>query len=230
MPTLAVIGDVHANFELLERVLERVAQERVDGLLLVGDLGSHDLSYAKRRTPERDARYLASVEEVLRRARAVAPELAYVPGNHDLPDLDFEGNADGRVIELAGVRVGGIGGAGPGRFGFAYEWEEDQIRARPRLDCELLLCHAPPADTTLDRLHARPAHVGSVAIREIAVQHAGCWSAVTSTRRPASSSSRVACASTPAGWARPSARRRSASCAGAARAGRCATSSSRAAS
>lgn len=169
----AVIGDVHAHFEYLDLVLARVAAAGVDGILFVGDLGSHDLSYAKRRTPERDARYLASVEEVLRRARAVAPEVLYVPGNHDLPDLACEGNVDGRVRELAGVRIGGIGGAGPGRFGFAYEWDDDQIRARPALACELLLCHAPPRDTTLDRLLARPEHVGSRAIRELAERHRG---------------------------------------------------------
>lgn len=169
----AVIGDVHAHFAYLDEVLARVATAAVDGILLVGDLGSHDLSYAKRRTPERDARYLASVEEVLRRARAVAPDVLYVPGNHDLPDLACEGNVDGRVRELAGVRIGGIGGAGPGRFGFAYEWDDDEIRARAALECELVLCHAPPRDTTLDRLFTRPEHVGSAAIRELAERHTG---------------------------------------------------------
>jgi hypothetical protein len=169
----AVIGDVHAHFAYLDEVLGRVAQEPVDALLFVGDLGSHDLSYARRRTPERDARYLASIEEVLRRARTVCAEVLYVPGNHDLPDLGFAGNVDGRVRTIAGVRIGGIGGAGPGRFGFAYEWDDDQIRARPALACDLLLCHAPPQGTTLDQLVPRPEHVGSAAIRELAQRHTG---------------------------------------------------------
>ena len=168
-----VVGDVHANFARLDRVLRRLAREPLDAVLLVGDLGSHDLSYARRRTPERDARYLASVEEVLRRARDVAERVLYVPGNHDLPTLDFEGNADHRVLEVAGVRVGGIGGAGPGRFGFAYEWEEDDVLRRPELDCDVLLCHAPPANTALDRLARSPEHVGSFAIRERAERHRG---------------------------------------------------------
>ncbi|MBK7874696.1 MAG: metallophosphoesterase family protein [Planctomycetes bacterium] len=168
-----VVGDVHANFARLDRVLRRLARERLDAILFVGDLGSHDLSYARRRTPERDARYLASVEEVLRRGRDVAERVLYVPGNHDLPDLAFDGNVDARVVEVAGVRVGGIGGAGPGRFGFAYEWEEEAIRARAELDCDVLLCHAPPARTPLDRLALRPEHVGSEAIRERAERHGG---------------------------------------------------------
>lgn len=170
---IAVIGDVHANFELLDVVLARVARADVDGVLLVGDLGSHALSYVSRRTPERDALYLRSVEEVLARARAVHPRVLYVPGNHDLPELDFEGNADRRVLDLAGVRVGGIGGAGPGKFGFAYEWNEDDVRARPRLACDLVLSHTPPARTPLDLLHDGRTHVGSEAIRELALAHAG---------------------------------------------------------
>lgn len=170
---LAVVGDVHAELERLDRVLARASTEAPDAVLLVGDLGSHDLSYARRRTPERDARYLASVEEVLRRARAIAPVL-YVPGNHDLPNLAFEGNVDGRVVTLAGVRIGGVGGAGPGRFGFAYEWEEDAIRARAELDCDVLLCHTPPARTPLDRVWSGE-HVGSEALRERAERHAGVF-------------------------------------------------------
>jgi Icc-related predicted phosphoesterase len=170
---LAVIGDIHAQWQRLDAVLACLARERPDGVLLVGDLGSHDLSYVNRRTPARDARYLASVEEVLRRTRAVCGQLLYVPGNHDLPGLSFPGNVDGRVEELAGLRIGGIGGAGPGRFRFAYEWDEDQIRARAALECDVLLCHAPPARTQLDLLYDRVRHVGSEAIRERALAHDG---------------------------------------------------------
>jgi Icc-related predicted phosphoesterase len=170
---LALIGDVHAQWERLDAVLAALARETLDGILLVGDLGSHDLSYVNRRTPARDARYLASVEELLRRTRAVCEHVLYVPGNHDLPDLPYPGNVDGRVVELAGLRIGGIGGAGPGRFRFAYEWDEDEIRARAPLPCDVLLCHAPPARTELDLLHDRVQHVGSEAIRERAFAHEG---------------------------------------------------------
>src|SRR5687768_8685451 len=99
--TLAVIGDVHAHYRYLERVLARVAAEHVDAVLFVGDLGSHDLAHVAARTPARDARYLSSVEEVLRHARALGAPVVYVPGNHDLPELALEGNVDGHVVELA---------------------------------------------------------------------------------------------------------------------------------
>ncbi len=170
---IAVIGDIHAHFEYLAMVLERVSAVGVDGVLLVGDLGSHQLSLASRRTPARDARYLASVEDVLRRVTAVATPCAYVPGNHDLPTLDLPGNVDGIVGDVAGLRVFGIGGAGPARFGFSYEWDEDQVRARPAPPCDVILSHTPPLDTDLDRLASGTAHVGSDAIRERALAHDG---------------------------------------------------------
>src|SRR5437773_453068 len=108
---LAVIGDVHAHRRRLDSVLLRLAQTKLDGILLVGDLGSHELGHARRRTPERDARYHASVAEVLRRVAELDVPVRWVPGNHDLPELAGADNADGRVLELAGLRIGGIGGA-----------------------------------------------------------------------------------------------------------------------
>ena len=170
--TLAVIGDVHAHWRRLDFVLTRIAALHVDGILLVGDLGSHDLAHVWRRTPERDARYLASVEEVLRRVGSLGAPCAYVPGNHDLPDLVYEGNVDGKVVTVGGVRVAGIGGAGPGRFGFAYEWDEAQIAARTVGECDVILSHTPPARTGLDRIHDGR-HVGSEAIRAVAAAHEG---------------------------------------------------------
>ncbi len=170
---LAVIGDVHAHFPRLDRVLERIARERVDGVLLVGDLGSHDLAHAVRRSPERDARYLVSVEEVLRRARSLDVPVLWVPGNHDLPHLAGEGNVDARLSLISGLRVAGIGGAGPARFGFCYEWSEDEVRGRSIPACDLILSHTPPARTGLDVVHGSGEHVGSEAIREIAERHDG---------------------------------------------------------
>lgn len=171
--TLAVIGDVHAHWRKLDHVLLRLAEARPDGILLVGDLGSHDLAHVRQRTPARDARYLVSVEEVLRRVRSLDVPVVYVPGNHDLPDLAMEGNVDGRVQTIGGLRIAGIGGAGPARFGFSYEWDEDAIRARAVPACDVILSHAPPARTKLDLLHGRDQHVGSEAIREIAELHDG---------------------------------------------------------
>lgn len=170
--TFAVVGDVHANFRKLDFVLTRVGEARVDGVLFVGDLGSHDLAHVFRRTPERDARYLRSVEEVLRRGRSLGVPVAFVPGNHDLPDLAFEGNVDHAVATIAGLRVAGIGGAGPGRFGFAYEWEDADCARRVLPSCDVIVSHTPPARTALDRIHDGR-HVGSESVRAFAERHQG---------------------------------------------------------
>lgn len=170
---LAVVGDVHATWRLLDRVLERAVDARANGILLVGDLGSHDLAHVARRTPERDARYLASIELLITKVEQCGVPFAFVPGNHDLPDLAHARNADGRVLDVAGLRVAGIGGAGPGRFGFAYEWNENDIRARVVPACDVILSHTPPARTPLDLVDSRDEHVGSEAIRELALEHDG---------------------------------------------------------
>lgn len=172
---LAVVGDVHAH-RRRDAVVARLAAERaagrLDGILLVGDLGWPDVRPRRRDDPETRARYLASVERVLGEFRALGAPVAWVPGNHDLPDVPGEGNADGRVLDVAGLRVHGIGGAGPERFGFAYEWSEDEIRARGEPACDVLLCHCPPLRTALDRVPSGE-HVGSAAIRERAYRHRG---------------------------------------------------------
>lgn len=174
MSVFAIVGDVHANMESLDRVLARVAEVGVDAILLVGDLGSHHVSLARRRTPERDALYLASVAAVLARCGRLGVPVRYVPGNHDLPDLSLPGNLDGVCETLAGRRVVGFGGAGPARFGFCYEWTDEQARERleklPAFD--LLLAHCPPARTPLDRVPGG-SHVGSEALRELAERSQG---------------------------------------------------------
>jgi Icc-related predicted phosphoesterase len=171
--TLAVIGDVHASWERLERVLARIAERGADGVLLVGDLGEPTPRWRGRDDDARRARYLASVERILALVGALGRPFAWVPGNHDLPDVTGPGGTDGAVADVAGVRVLGIGGAGPARFGFPYEWGEDEIRARPEPACDVILAHCPPSRTALDFVPGAGEHVGSDAIRERALRHDG---------------------------------------------------------
>lgn len=167
---LAVIGDVHGRRQFLDQVLAAIEPRGVDGVLLVGDLGSR-LSRHRIKEGER-RRYLRAVEGVVEAVRGLGVPLAYVPGNHDLPDLDFEGNADGRALEVAGVSVVGIGGS-TDRFGDPYERSEASLRALELPPAEVLLTHVPPARTPLDWVPHRERHVGSEAIRERAETHSG---------------------------------------------------------
>ena len=123
------------------------------------------------RIPERQAAYQASLERLWSRLDQTGIPWRFVPGNHDLPDIQHDNNADGRLVELAGLSIYGVGGAGPARFGFPYEWSEADIwrraeQAPARFD--VLLTHTPPADTTLDKVLRGDLHVGSKAIRGLA--------------------------------------------------------------
>lgn len=170
--TLAVIGDVHHQIDLLDKVVDRLTAESLGGVLLVGDLG-RDLPFGVHRTErDRDA-HQESVERVVAVMQRLNVTLLWVPGNHDLPNLEGAGNVDGKVMELAGLRVGGIGGSGPNRFGFPYEWDEEDIRKRTLDPCDILLSHTPPLDTPLDLTHYGGRHAGSLAVRERAQAHDG---------------------------------------------------------
>jgi len=168
---LAVIGDVHARMRTLDTVIEHLADTTLHGVLLVGDLGSM-LPRARAPKPGERRRYLRTVRGVLERAASLGVPLAWVPGNHDLPDLDLPGNADRRVVDVAGLRVLGLGGS-PDHRKDPYEYEEDEIRALDLPESDVILSHTPPARTPLDRVPRRDAHVGSEAVRELAESRSG---------------------------------------------------------
>ncbi len=173
MGELAVIGDIHGELEMLDRVLDVVKAREVDGILLVGDLGVNSLWGESRSNLAAMARYHASVDAIFARVSALGKPYLWVAGNHDLPELGGMGNTDRRVSEIAGFRVFGIGGGGPQHFGFPYEWDEQDIEALAIPEVDILLCHAPPIRTELDRLYHTGEHVGSEAIRTHASKHRG---------------------------------------------------------
>lgn len=146
---------------LLAKVLRRVAKEKVDAILLVGDLAC-----ARNAPPGsgRGARYLEQVTEVLAAVRAVARKVYYVPGNHDWPELALPGNLDCRSTVVGGVTIAGLGGAGPARFGFPYEWSENDAAMRLPAKAPLLVSHTPPLNTPLDRT-TTGIQAGSAAVR-----------------------------------------------------------------
>ncbi|HKQ62890.1 MAG TPA: metallophosphoesterase [Candidatus Polarisedimenticolaceae bacterium] len=171
---LVLLGDIHHELNDLDLVLRAVAARAVPvGLaLLAGDLGVDPPRSPAARQRERES-HDASVRCVLERVAArLGCPVVFVPGNHDLPDppaVEAAINADRRIVEAAQLRIAGFGGAGPDRFGFPYEWSEDEaelaleelFRAAPRLD--VLLCHTPPMGTTLDPTYLGK-HVGSRAV------------------------------------------------------------------
>ncbi len=171
--TLAVIGDIHGELYHLKKVLDHLARQPLSGLLLVGDFGSPEYEVQRWKKSLSKPLLVKEVTRILELAGNLGVEVAWVPGNHDHADLDLPGNCDRRLVTVAGLRVYGIGGAGPGHFGFPYEWEEDEIRALDIPPCDIILSHAPPARTCLDLLFHAERHVGSEAVRELAARRRG---------------------------------------------------------
>ncbi len=156
MARLAIIGDVHGAMDTLELILPQIRNAEPDAILMVGDLGA-----------ERDLRGTAIA--VLDRVSELELPILFVPGNHDLPNLSDRAlarNVDDKVIEVAGLRVWGIGGSGPNQWGFPYEWSEDMLRHRPRQRADLLLAHCPPIGATVDKT-TQGKQAGSAAMREL---------------------------------------------------------------
>lgn len=110
---------------------------------------------------------IAPVRQALERARATGLPVLFVPGNHDLPRVPLEGNVDRRLVRIGGVRIFGIGGSGPARMGFPYEWTDEALAEVEVPGRDLILAHAPPADTGLD-VTQYGEHVGSRTIRALA--------------------------------------------------------------
>jgi Icc-related predicted phosphoesterase len=174
MSSIVIIGDVHDEQDRLRSSLDLVSGRPADLVLLVGDVGEDPPWTAELRKTQRE-NHDESVRRVVSRIRKTLDcPLVFVPGNHDLPEptADMDGvNADRKIVEVAGLRIAGFGGAGPTRFGFAYEWKEDEAdEALQRLfadagsGIDIFLSHTPPANTTLDRT-ARGEPVGSSVVK-----------------------------------------------------------------
>lgn len=161
--TFGCVGDVHEAFGHLEAALRWLAGREVDALLLTGDF-TRGLP-PRRGRPAADP--LTPVRRGVRRARATGLPVYFVPGNHDPPDVPLEGNVDRSGTTVERIRIYGIGGSGPARMGFPYEWDDEEIARLEVPDRDLLLTHAPPADTSLDRTRSGR-HVGSRAVRRLA--------------------------------------------------------------
>lgn len=172
MPTVTFgcVGDVHGAVERLERALGWLVGRDVEALLLVGDF-TPGLP-PRPGAPGEEADPLTPVRRGLEPARGTGLPVLFVPGNHDVPDVPDEENVDRRAARIAGVDVYGIGGAGPARMGFPYEWSDEELARLDVPDRDVLLTHAPPADTALDRT-ASGRHVGSRVIRRHAARTRG---------------------------------------------------------
>ena len=158
---LLVFSDIHSDAAALERLMNVEA----DYYFCAGDVVNF-------------ARGFDKVGPVMARH---AERMYVIPGNHESAANIAEFCAQygfhdfhGRTVEIAGRQVAGLGYSSPTPFNTPGEYSEAELAARLAPFAELkplvLICHAPPKDTDLDRI--KPGlHGGSSAVREFLDAH-----------------------------------------------------------
>jgi len=156
MTRLLVFSDIHNDARALEKLMDIEA----DYYFAAGDLVSW-------------ARGLDKMGEVMKRR---AERMYVLPGNHEsarditafCERFGFS-NFHGATLEVGAVHVAGLGYSTPTPFDTPGECTEEEMASRLEkfngLKPLVLICHAPPLNTPLDRIR-QGLHAGSLAVRE----------------------------------------------------------------
>jgi Icc-related predicted phosphoesterase len=162
---IQVFSDIHNDL----RALERNASVEADLYFAAGDLVSW-------------ARGLPACGEVL---KPLGKKLYVIPGNHEsaadiaafCAEFGFENFHEG-VFGRDGIQFAGLGYSNPTPFNTPGEYSEDDIEARlakfEGLNPFVLVCHAPPLETALDKTSGG-VHCGSRAVRTFIDTHQPAW-------------------------------------------------------
>ncbi len=156
MPRALIFSDIHNDAHALQKLMDVEA----DYYFCAGDLVS----------------WRRGLDEMAKIMQPRAGRVYVLPGNHEsegdiVEFCDRHGfiNFHGGVLEVAGVQIAGLGYSSPTPFDTPGEYSEDELASRLSKFAELkrlvLICHAPPLNTTLDRVH-EGLHAGSRAVRE----------------------------------------------------------------
>jgi Icc-related predicted phosphoesterase len=158
---LLIFSDIHSDLKALERLMATEA----DYYFAAGDLVNW-------------ARGLERCGEVM---RPRADKVYVLPGNHEsasqiasLCERYGFYNFHEQQLKIGRYHVAGLGYSNPTPFNTPGEYTEAQLKERLRpfagLKPLVLICHAPPHGTALDRM-GEGRHAGSRAVREFLEQH-----------------------------------------------------------
>ncbi len=146
---ILAFSDIHNDIHALRTII----QEPAEIYICAGDL-----TFAER-----------GIETIAKILDPIKDRLVIVPGNNERPETIeriFPLSVHLRAVEIAGLRIGGIGGSPRTPFNTLHEWEEEW--AKERLEelgpVDILVSHAPPNRTELSRTRAG-IHAGSEAVR-----------------------------------------------------------------
>jgi Icc-related predicted phosphoesterase len=161
MARVLIFSDIHND----ARALENLMAVDADYYFAAGDLVSW-------------ARGLDKMGDIM---KPRAGRVYVLPGNHesehDIANFcDRYGfvNFHGATLELEGWHLAGLGYSSPTPFDTPGEYSEEELAGRLEkftvLRPLVLIAHAPPLDTALDRVH-EGLHAGSRAVREFIDRH-----------------------------------------------------------
>jgi Icc-related predicted phosphoesterase len=151
-----IFSDIHNDLAALRRLVQTDA----DYYVAAGDLVSWE-------------RGLDSCGEILREK---AGKVWALPGNHETSEQIASfcarfglRNIHDQLFEVGGRQFGGLGYSSPTPFNTPGEYSEEQIAERLRqfagIERLVLICHAPPYGTDLDRVR-EGIHAGSRSVGE----------------------------------------------------------------
>ncbi len=158
---ILIFSDIHGDKAALERLMEMEA----DYYFAAGDLANW-------------GRGLEQLGPVMQRR---AERMYVIPGNHE-SEADIAGfckqygfrNFHGQTMQIEGYTIAGLGYSNPTPFDTPGEYTEEELAERLEkfagLDPLVLICHAPPKGTRLDRVR-EGAHFGSTAVRKFIDRH-----------------------------------------------------------
>ena len=158
---LLIFSDIHNDWKTLERLLAVEA----DYYVAAGD----QVTWSK--GLERAGEILSTRGDkvyVLPGNHESAGQVATMCARHGMHDFH------GRHIQVGKWQVAGLGYSNPTPFHTPGEYSEQEIAGRLAKFADLaplvLVCHAPPHDTSLDRIRLG-LHAGSHAVREFIDRH-----------------------------------------------------------
>jgi Icc-related predicted phosphoesterase len=161
MPRLLVFSDLHNDVRALQNLMAIDA----DYYVAAGDL----VSWAR------------GLDKMAEPMKAKSDRIHVLPGNHE-SDRDIAGfcsrhgftDFHGQSMEIEGKHVAGLGYSNPTPFDTPGEYSEQELGARLAKFADekplVLICHAPPLNTPLDRIR-EGLHAGSLAVREFIEKH-----------------------------------------------------------
>jgi len=153
---LLIFSDIHGD----KAALEKLMQSEADYYFAAGDLANW-------------GRGLEHLGPILQKH---ADRMYVLPGNHESENdiahfCDQYGfkNFHGQTMEIDGYKIAGLGYSNPTPFNTPGEYSEQELSSRlakfSGLYPLVLICHAPPKDTKLDRA-GEGQNFGSTAMRE----------------------------------------------------------------